>query len=99
LPSAQKVNTDILDAIKATFKSKSITIIVEEDEDNYEITAEMKGFWMKTWRKTRKHTLLQFYLKFRSQIFSTHHKKLPLILVFRFRLKLQEIQGNVRQGR
>ncbi len=43
LQSAQEVNTDILEAIKATFKSKPITIIVEEDEDNYEITAEMKG--------------------------------------------------------
>ena len=41
LTSAQEVSTDILDAIKATFKSKPITIIVEEDDNNYELTAEM----------------------------------------------------------
>ncbi len=43
LTSAQEVNTDILDAIKATFKSKPITIIVEEDEDNYELSDDMKA--------------------------------------------------------
>lgn len=43
LTSAQEVNTDILDAIKATFKSKPITIIVEEDDSNFELTAEMKA--------------------------------------------------------
>lgn len=43
LSSAQEVNTDILDAIKATFKSKAITIIVEEDDDtDYELSNEMK---------------------------------------------------------
>jgi len=42
LTSAQEVSTDILDAIKATFKSKPITIIVEEDEGDYELTADMK---------------------------------------------------------
>jgi hypothetical protein len=42
LTSAQEVNSDILDSIKATFKSKPITIIVEEDEDDFELTAEMK---------------------------------------------------------
>lgn len=42
LTSAQEVNSDILDAIKATFKSKPITIIVEEDEDDFELTTEMK---------------------------------------------------------
>lgn len=42
LTSAQDINTDILDAIKATFKSKAITIIVEEDENDYGLTAEMK---------------------------------------------------------
>jgi hypothetical protein len=43
LSSAQEVNTDILDAIKATFKSKPITIIVEEDEnDDYELSNQMK---------------------------------------------------------
>ena len=42
LTSAQDVNTDILDAIKATFKSKPITIIVEEDDSAFELTAKMK---------------------------------------------------------
>ncbi len=42
LKSAQEVNTDILDAIKATFKSKPITIIVEEDDSSFELTADMK---------------------------------------------------------
>ncbi len=42
LTSAQEVNTDILDAIKATFKSKAITIIVEETEVDFELSAEMK---------------------------------------------------------
>ena len=42
LTSAQEVNSDILDAIKATFKSKPITIIVEEDEEDFELSTEMK---------------------------------------------------------
>ena len=42
LSSAQEINTDILDAIKATFKSKAITIIVEDDEEAIELTSEMK---------------------------------------------------------
>jgi hypothetical protein len=42
LTSAQEINADILDSIKATFKSKPITIIVEEDEDDFELTTEMK---------------------------------------------------------
>jgi hypothetical protein len=42
LTSAQEVSTDILDAIKATFKSKPITIIVEEDNSDFELTADMK---------------------------------------------------------
>ena len=42
LTSAQEVSTDILDAIKAAFKSKPITIIVEEDDGNSELTADMK---------------------------------------------------------
>ncbi len=41
LASAQEVTSDILDAIKATFKSKPITIIVEEDEANFELTTDM----------------------------------------------------------
>lgn len=43
LTSAQEVSTDILDAIKATFKSKPITIIVEEDDGDFELTADMKA--------------------------------------------------------
>lgn len=43
LTSAQEVSTDILDAIKATFKSKPITIIVEEDEGDFDLTNEMKN--------------------------------------------------------
>ena len=42
LSSAQDINADILDAIKAAFKSKPITIIVEEDDDT-ELAAEMKA--------------------------------------------------------
>ena len=42
LKSAQEVNTDILDSIKATFKSKPITITVEEDDSDFELTADMK---------------------------------------------------------
>lgn len=44
LSSAQEVNSDILEAIKATFKSKAITIIVEEDQDeDIELTTHMKA--------------------------------------------------------
>ena len=43
LTSAQEVSTDILDAIKAAFKSKPITIIVEEDNSDFELTDDMKS--------------------------------------------------------
>ena len=43
LSSAQDVNETILEAIKATFKSKPITIIVEEDESDFELSTEMKA--------------------------------------------------------
>ena len=43
LTSAQEVSTDILDAIKATFKSKPITIIVKEDHGDFELTADMEA--------------------------------------------------------
>ena len=44
LTSAQDVSTDILEAIKLTFKSKPITIIVEEDQDDdFELTTQMKA--------------------------------------------------------
>ena len=43
LESAQDVDTDLLDSIKATFKSKSITITVEETDCDDELTDEMKA--------------------------------------------------------
>lgn len=46
LSSAQELSTDILDAIKATFKSKPITIIVEEENEDggdFELTDEQKA--------------------------------------------------------
>ncbi len=44
LASAQEVNTDILDAIKAAFKTKVITIIVEEQkEEEFALTPEMEA--------------------------------------------------------
>ena len=43
LSSAQDVNTDILDAIKATFKTRPITIIVEEDNEDFELSGELKA--------------------------------------------------------
>lgn len=42
LKSAEDLNTDIIDAIKVAFKSKAITITVEEAEDELEITEDMK---------------------------------------------------------
>lgn len=41
ISSADEITTDLLDAIKANFKSKSIVITVEEDED-YELSNELK---------------------------------------------------------
>lgn len=43
LSSAQEVNADILEAIKLTFKSRPITITVEEREQDLEISQEMKN--------------------------------------------------------
>jgi hypothetical protein len=43
LTSAQELSSDILDAIKVAFKSKPITIIVEEDKEDFELTTEMKS--------------------------------------------------------
>jgi hypothetical protein len=40
LNSAQDISSDLIDAIKAAYKSKPIIIIVEEEE---EITQEMKS--------------------------------------------------------
>ncbi len=41
LDSAQDINTDILEAIKVAFKSRPITITIEEEVD-FELTQEMK---------------------------------------------------------
>jgi len=43
LTSAQDVNAEIVNAIKASFKSKPITITVEEDNSNFDLTADMKS--------------------------------------------------------
>lgn len=43
LSSAQEVNTDILEAIKVAFKSRPITITIEEEELDFELTDEMKN--------------------------------------------------------
>jgi hypothetical protein len=43
LTSAQEVNSDILDAIKAAFKSKPITIIVEEDTNGFDLSSDLKA--------------------------------------------------------
>lgn len=42
LASAQELTADILDAIKANFKSKPITIIVKEDDNDFELSPEIK---------------------------------------------------------
>jgi predicted aldo/keto reductase-like oxidoreductase len=42
LSSDDEITTDILDAIKASFKSKAIVITVEE-ESEYELSEEMKS--------------------------------------------------------
>ena len=43
LSSAQEVNVDILEAIKVAFKSRPITITIEEEEQDFEISQEMKN--------------------------------------------------------
>jgi len=42
LTSAQEAGSELLDSIKAVFKSKPITIIVEEDRDFY-LTKDMEA--------------------------------------------------------
>ena len=37
LSSAQELNLELLNTIKATFKSKTITIIVKEDDSNEDL--------------------------------------------------------------
>ncbi len=41
LKSAQDINSDILDAIQITYKTKPITIIIEEDQND--LSTEMKN--------------------------------------------------------
>jgi len=43
LTSAEEINAEMLEAIRTTFKSKPITIIVEEDEVAYELTSKQKS--------------------------------------------------------
>lgn len=43
LTSAEDLSNEILDSIKAAFKSKPITIIVEDTEIDYQLTDEMKS--------------------------------------------------------
>ena len=43
LSSAQELNLELLNTIKATFKSKAITIIVKEDDKNEELGEELKA--------------------------------------------------------
>jgi len=44
LTSAQEINIDLLNGIKTIYKSKPITITVEEDYyDNFELTPELKS--------------------------------------------------------
>jgi hypothetical protein len=57
LTSAQEVSVDILDAIKAVFKSKPITIIVEEDDSNFELTADMRAILDERLQEDEKHYL------------------------------------------
>ena len=42
LKSAQELSADIVEAIKVAFKSKPITIIIEEDEDDFDLTSDLK---------------------------------------------------------
>jgi hypothetical protein len=56
LTSAQEATADILDAIKATFKSKPITITIEENDD-FELTADMKSILEERLKKEKKDYL------------------------------------------
>lgn len=42
LSSADEMDSRIIEAIKAIYKSKPITITVEESDDDFELTQEMK---------------------------------------------------------
>ena len=43
LKSADEISRDLLEAIKTLYKSKLITIIVQEDEVNEELSEDVKG--------------------------------------------------------
>ena len=43
ISSVDEIDAEILQSIRSTFKSKPITIIVEEDEVSYELTAQEKS--------------------------------------------------------
>ena len=43
LTSAQEASIDILDSIKIAFKSKPVTIIVEESYKDFDLTTDMKS--------------------------------------------------------
>jgi hypothetical protein len=43
LSSAEELNADIINAIKTLFKSKPITIIVEDNDEDIVLTTEMKA--------------------------------------------------------
>jgi hypothetical protein len=43
LSSAQELSNEILEAIKLAFKDKSITITIEDNANNYELSAEEKN--------------------------------------------------------
>ncbi len=55
LNSAQELSSDILDGIKALYKSKPITIIVEEDTSDLDLTDEMKFILDKRLLEDRKN--------------------------------------------
>jgi len=57
LTSAQEVNTDILDSIKIAFKSKPITITVEEDHDDFYLSSDMKSILNKRLKEDEKNYL------------------------------------------
>lgn len=42
LSSAQDINSDILESIKMAFKSRPITITIEDDEQDFELSKQMK---------------------------------------------------------
>ncbi len=42
LSSSQEITFDLLESIRNTFKSKPITIVVDEEIEDYEISEDMK---------------------------------------------------------